>query len=583
MKKLFVFVLMMLIVIMNSISFAQDIIIGKSKIIVPYKSIVGTQIDRVIRDIHWKDSAYDERVGVDRTPIKEQLVPYMEGRLSGILMDYANVKIIGLSPAYAEKKADGFYYSTNGKGEFTFKVCPSKVKYKTALCSGNIGIFTDTHGFNMVAGKAIQTEGVRLVIACMDLPSKAQAALYLAKNGINSYGPCDRYAYELMGYKDDFPNTKTIIGTAPIRRHKQGAVIGDQSIRFSSAEIIVVQTTNKPYPDQYCDTPDRYFTKLSEKYNLNLPLVRVNTKAGEAYKVVGKAEKLGTHIIGVRIWNEEDATAVSNWLKKSSKNRAVLFHSAAYTAGYNIFFRFPKQTSFGDLSPIIAKKPIITFTFDDGRTSVIRNALPLFKKYNIKATTYIITGKVGSDNNYYMNWDQINILSNNGWEVGAHTHTHPYLTKITNKEVIHELDESIKCFEEHGFHPISFASPYGNFNDEVIKEVEKRFQSHRTAWDVEGVINKKGLNQVRDPFYISAFELKGTTTVNEAKEMVDIAVKNKTWLVFFLHSVKTDGEIGRYEYSAEKLEEIVKYIVDKGVEVLPLSNALRIKKGGSIL
>ena len=356
MKKI---ILILILFFISSISFAQDIIIGKSKIIVPYKSIVGTQVDRVIRDIQWKNSAYDERVNIFRISKKDQLVPYMEGRLSGILMDYANVKIVGLFPTYAIKKEDGFYYANNGESDYSFKICPSKSDYKTSLFNDSKGIFIDTHGFNMVAGSAIwinKFTKLNLVIACMDLPSKAQAALYLAKNGINCYGPCDRFASDLMGYKDDFPKAKTIIGTAPIRRHKQGAIIGNQSIRFSSDEIIVVQTTNKPYPDQYCDTPDRYFTKLNQKYNLDLSLIKINTRAGEAYKVIDEAKKLNSSIIGVRVWNEKDYISISNWLKESFNNRAVLFHSAIYEHGYSMFFNFPKQTSFGDLSPIITNQ-----------------------------------------------------------------------------------------------------------------------------------------------------------------------------------------------------------------------------------
>jgi len=269
MKKLSILLILIFMVTIN-ISFAQDIIIGKSKIIVPYGATIGAQVDRVIRDLQWVDSAYDENVPIFRIPKNEQMVMYMEGRLSKILMKYTNAKVMGLFPTYAIKKDDGFYYADNGEGDFVFKICPDKTTYKTAICSNNKGMFLDTHGFNMVAGNAIwlnKITKINSVIACMDYPSKAQAALYLAKNGINCYGPCDRFASDLMGYKEDYPDTKTIIGTAPIRRHKQGAVIGDQSIRFSSKETIVIQTTDKPYPDQYCDTADRYFTKLNKRYN----------------------------------------------------------------------------------------------------------------------------------------------------------------------------------------------------------------------------------------------------------------------------------------------------------------------------
>ncbi len=223
-------------------------------------------------------------------------------------------------------------------------------------------------------------------------------------------------------------------------------------------------------------------------------------------------------------------------------------------------------------------KPVISFTFDDGHISVIKNVLPLFEEYDIQGTVYIITGKVGSCD-YYMNWNQINALFKNGWEIGAHTHTHPYLTKISNKKAIFELDESIKILKEHGFNPISFATPYGDFNNKIMKLVKKRFQSHRTAWDDDFINknNENGLNIIKDPYYISIFEFKNTTTVDEAKKMVDLTIKNKTWLVFLLHSVKKNGEIREWDYDIKKLEQVVKYIIDKKVKILTLSNALKIK------
>ncbi|MCF7835780.1 MAG: hypothetical protein K9M15_01530 [Candidatus Marinimicrobia bacterium] len=335
------------------------IILGKSKIFVPNSVVVGTQVDRVIRDIAWKKSRFDENVDPSRIPKKEQLVPYMEGMLSGVLMDYAKVKIIGLTPAVAIKRGD-FYYADDGAGNYIFRICSSKVAYKTAsfLSGEKRGVFVDTHGFNMIAGAAIRLNRVsrlHLVIACLDLPAKAQAAFYLAKNGINCYGPCDRFAYQLLGYKEKHSNTATIMGTAPIRRFLDGAVIGDQSIEIFMDEVIIIQNTDKGYPDQYCDTPTRYFDQLNKMYELGLKLVKVNANAGEAQKVVEEAILSKASVIGVRIWNKNDANAVAEWLGDNSNHRAVLFHSAPYKPGYEMFFRFPKQTSFGDLSPIIKR------------------------------------------------------------------------------------------------------------------------------------------------------------------------------------------------------------------------------------
>jgi hypothetical protein len=107
--------------------------------------------------------------------------------------------------------------------------------------------------------------------------------------------------------------------------------------------------------DRYCDAPWRYFNKLNEVYGLNLLLVRVYANAGEAGKVVKRAEAIKTRVIGVRVCTDDDYRSVAEWLKKDPMNRAVLLHSAAYETGIALFKEFPKQTTFGDLDPIIER------------------------------------------------------------------------------------------------------------------------------------------------------------------------------------------------------------------------------------
>ena len=94
----------------------------------------------------------------------------------------------------------------DGQGNFPFLIDPSKTEYFTVKRdSNNDLILPDTHGFNMVAEQAyLKRNQLFLVIACMDISDKAKAALYLAQNGINAYAVTDRFANELIGYKERF-------------------------------------------------------------------------------------------------------------------------------------------------------------------------------------------------------------------------------------------------------------------------------------------------------------------------------------------------------------------------------------------
>ena len=208
----------------------------------------------------------------------------------------------------------------------------------------------------MIAEQAyLHRKDINLAVACMDLPAKAQAALYLAKNGINIYAPCDRMASLLLNYKKLGINA-TIIGSAPVKQTESGAVIGDQPVGIYLDEPIVAEYTNRnDTSDQYCDTPWRYFNRLNQVYRLKLSLIRVYANTGEAGKVVTQAEAAKAQVIGVRVCTDEDYKPVAEWLKKDTRNRAVLLHSAAYEPGIALFKQFPKQTTFGDLDPVIER------------------------------------------------------------------------------------------------------------------------------------------------------------------------------------------------------------------------------------
>ena len=342
---------------------AGKIILGLSKIELKGGEAIGVQVDRVIRDIHWKDSDYDARVPPDRVPEKlSEIVPYMEGARVREMMEYAGVKVIPLTPAYGKKKYEPsyskpLYYAGDGQGNFPFLVDPSKTEYFTVDQDSNSNlILPDTHGFNMVAEQAyLKRNELFLVIACMDTPDKAKAALYLAQNGINAYAPCDRFANELIGYKERFGVGAQILGSAPIKKTRFGATIGDQPLTISLDELIIAQYTDKGYPDQYCDTPARYFDQLNKIYGLDLRVVKVPANAGETQKIIEIARLNKARVIGVRVYNEADHQPVAEWLEEDPGHRAVLFHSAAYDLGNRLFFEFPTQTTFGDLSPKIVK------------------------------------------------------------------------------------------------------------------------------------------------------------------------------------------------------------------------------------
>jgi peptidoglycan/xylan/chitin deacetylase (PgdA/CDA1 family) len=119
-------------------------------------------------------------------------------------------------------------------------------------------------------------------------------------------------------------------------------------------------------------------------------------------------------------------------------------------------------------------------TFDDGYRDNYTNALPLLEKYNCPATIFVTTGFLGqqasqswdfeysiNDRAWFLNPDEIRRLSESPLiTIGAHTHTHPRLSKITNSKQLLELQDSKSLLEAlTGKEIFLFAYPFGGIFD----------------------------------------------------------------------------------------------------------------------
>ncbi len=112
-------------------------------------------------------------------------------------------------------------------------------------------------------------------------------------------------------------------------------------------------------------------------------------------------------------------------------------------------------------------KPIL-LTFDDGYADFYTAAWPILKKYNVKATVYVVTGFLGDDQKRYMSWDEVKELDTSGLiTIGDHTIHHANVAVSAN--AAQEISLSKKQLETYLDHPItSFVYPGGTFNDKAV-------------------------------------------------------------------------------------------------------------------
>lgn len=110
-------------------------------------------------------------------------------------------------------------------------------------------------------------------------------------------------------------------------------------------------------------------------------------------------------------------------------------------------------------------------TFDDGYKDNYTYAYPIFKKYRIPATFFITTGFINKkvftyEDDLFMNWEEIQEMSNHGFAIGAHTISHRILSTLSRQEIEKEISGSKYEIESKlGKDVLSFAYPRGKNTD----------------------------------------------------------------------------------------------------------------------
>ncbi len=128
----------------------------------------------------------------------------------------------------------------------------------------------------------------------------------------------------------------------------------------------------------------------------------------------------------------------------------------------------------------------LAVTFDDGFASVFERAEPILSAFGVPATVFVPTSFMSTQQELHwdgiehwrgtpdahelrcMDWQQVGVLTDRGWEVGSHTCTHPHLKRLSDDAVREEFRESREqCLQHLGTPCRSVAYPYGEVDHRV--------------------------------------------------------------------------------------------------------------------
>ncbi len=218
------------------------------------------------------------------------------------------------------------------------------------------------------------------------------------------------------------------------------------------------------------------------------------------------------------------------------------------------------------------KKMGLSLTFDDARLSQIDNGIPLFDKYGVKATFYVLPG------NMMKRIDGWKKAVKNGHEVGNHSLRHPCsgnfpfsrknpLEDYSLQKMRTELDSANRfILYQLDVSPVSFAYPCGQTFigrggsvKSYVPIVASMFESGR------GWLNGRPNNPAFcDMAQLTGVELDGLS-VKEAMELIESAKSKGQWLILAGHETGNGAE--RQTSLLSTLEAICRYATDPANEV----------------
>lgn len=193
--------------------------------------------------------------------------------------------------------------------------------------------------------------------------------------------------------------------------------------------------------------------------------------------------------------------------------------TALVSTGYSTI-TFEDYYNYVVYNQALPDKPII-ITFDDGYSSNYEYAYPILKKLNMKATIFVITGRMGVSKDViypHFTWEQAREMEQSGViDIESHSDLHPDMTKVDKGRAQLELRRSRYLIErELGKTCKVFAYPYGLYNADVQDLAEKAGYEIQVAVGDKGVnVKKNGLKQLKR---LTAF---GNTSGNELIKMIE--------------------------------------------------------------
>jgi peptidoglycan/xylan/chitin deacetylase (PgdA/CDA1 family) len=229
-------------------------------------------------------------------------------------------------------------------------------------------------------------------------------------------------------------------------------------------------------------------------------------------------------------------------------------------------------------------RPIISFTFDDFPKSALHEGGTILSRYGVHGTYYTSLGLMGQQMpaGVAFSADDLRQVVAEGHELGCHTfaHCHAWKTKpsIFEKSIIENKEAMAKFLPEVVLKSLSY--PIDCPHPRIKRRAAKHFICCRgggRSWNAAFTAENKKRNPAfnigpTDTNNLQTYFLeKSRDNPKVVKNLIDENFRVRGWLIFATHDVCLTPS--PYGCNLDFFEDIVRYAVNSGSDVLPVGKA----------
>jgi peptidoglycan/xylan/chitin deacetylase (PgdA/CDA1 family) len=212
----------------------------------------------------------------------------------------------------------------------------------------------------------------------------------------------------------------------------------------------------------------------------------------------------------------------------------------------------------------VPARPTISFAFDDGFATVLTAAKPAMDKYGYRGSVYLMPSYVGASG--YLTQAQVDGMAEAGWEFGGHGWDD--LTTLSAAAAEADVAATKAYLTDRGYRGSDvYVYPLGGQSEALRAMVAKYFGAARgtsTFGQTRSYVNRRNMMTRQLGMNISLATMQG---------YVDKAIAGNNWLIITGHAFP-GTMVNAEDWTPANFAALVDYIASKGVQVLPVAEAL---------